>query len=81
MSITTLTSQILSLNGLVEEKLLKLRVGFERLEGVLGDAEEQISTWGGNKRWIHAGLTGLLIGTVPGIARWILIGMSMGELR
>jgi hypothetical protein len=81
MSIKSLTSQIISLNDMVEQKILHLRLGFDRLEELLLSTEEQISSWGGNKSWILAGLAGIMIGTTVGMWRWLFIGMSVTPLR
>jgi hypothetical protein len=55
-----------------------LGIGFDRLEQVLNDTEEQISSWGGNNRpWVIAGAIGLILGSLAGTARWILLGMSL----
>lgn len=66
------------MNNLVEQKIENLGIGFDRLEQVLHDTEEQIYSWRGNNRaLVIAGAIGLIVGSLAGTARWIIFGMSL----
>ncbi len=62
---------------MVNDNLLHLGAGFEKLGEVLDQTEERVSSWSkDDRKWILIGVVGFVMGTSAGFIRWIVFGKS-----
>jgi hypothetical protein len=74
----SVSTQINSLSQQVEDNILHLEAGFEKLrESMHLTKLSALSLSGDSRIWMIAGVGGFLLGTVAGFIRWIIfIGMN-----
>ena len=65
---------------MVNDNILTIETGFEKLGEVLDHTEERLSSWSKDDRvWIIAGIIGFAIGISTGLMRWIMFGISRSK--
>lgn len=78
IAVNAISSQIVSLNSIVETSILSLDAGFEKLHHTLRETENHILSWAGKRSgWMVSSSAGFIIGTLAGVNRWIVIGTSI----
>lgn len=78
IAVNALSSQIISLNNIVETNILSLDAGFEKLHAALLDTEYFVLSWAGRSHgWMLASTGVFIIGTLAGMSRWIVICTSI----